>query len=204
MRDPSSSGTRINPAGVGVTWMQVRDAAVGAVRRGWPVVPGVCRRDELGFPELCPLEDSWDLTPITDPEQAHEIWTRLRPAGVLLVCGRGIDALEAPSRVTAVLPTLAQRGLRVPIATALPPSRWLLLVTTGSGRLRPDLAAASVRLHSIGEWAELPPTTLEGYSPLQWATTPPEDRHVCLPDADTVQQVLAEALHAGRPPARRS
>jgi hypothetical protein len=59
MRDTSSSGTRINPAGVGVTWMQVRDAAVCAVRRGWPVVPGVCRRDELGFPELGPLEDAW-------------------------------------------------------------------------------------------------------------------------------------------------
>ncbi|HWR48393.1 MAG TPA: bifunctional DNA primase/polymerase [Pseudonocardiaceae bacterium] len=108
-----------------------------------------------------------------NPEQAEEVWTRLRHVGVLLVCGRGIDALEVPFRVTELLPALEERGLAVPVATALPPSRWLLFVATGSGTLRSDLAAASVQLRGIGEWVTLLPTTLGGYPPLQWTAAPP-------------------------------
>lgn len=159
MRDTSGD------AATGVPWTLVRDAAVGAVRRGWPVAPGVYRMDALGFPELVPLEDTGDLTPIADPEHAQEIWTRLRPPGVLLVCGQGIDALEVPPWVSERLPALAEHGLRVPIATTVAPYRWLLLVATGSRRLRPELAAAAVLLHSTGEWAALPPTTLPGNPP---------------------------------------
>ncbi|MGH3833514.1 MAG: bifunctional DNA primase/polymerase [Pseudonocardiaceae bacterium] len=182
-----------------MTWTEVRDAAVSAVRRGWPVVPGTCRPDERGFPELGPLQDTWDLAPVTDPERAEEVWTRLRRVGVLLVCGRGIDALGVPFRVRELLPALGKRGLTVPVATALAPSRWQLLVATGSSTLRPDLAAASVCLRGIGQWAALPPTTLGGYPPLQWTATLPDDRAVRLPGADEVQRTLAEALNSGRP-----
>lgn len=202
MRDTGSGGARVNPTGVRVAWTEVRNAAVGAVRRGWPVVPGTCRPDEMGFSEVGPLEDTWDLAPVTDPEQAEDIWTRLRHVGVLLVCGRGVDALEVPFRVAELLPTLADRGLVVPVATALSPSRWLLVVATGSGGLRPDLAALSVRLRGTGQWVALPPTTLGGYPPLR-CTQAPHDRDVCLPCADEVQQVLAEALRSGPPDADR-
>lgn len=58
MRDTGGGGARVDPTGVGVAWMQVRDAAVRAVRRGWPVVPGTCWPDDLGFPEVVPLEDT--------------------------------------------------------------------------------------------------------------------------------------------------
>ncbi|MGH3427864.1 MAG: bifunctional DNA primase/polymerase [Mycobacteriales bacterium] len=195
----SSGAVRANPTNAGVAWTDVRDAAVSAVRRSWPVVPGTCRPDEMGFPELGPLEHTWDLAPITDPEQAEETWTRLRQVGVLLVCGHGIDAMEVPFRLYELLPALGGRGLTVPVVTALAPSRWLLLVATGSGTVRPDLAAASVCLRGIGQWAALPPTTLGGYSPVQWTQAPPEDRDLCLPGADEVQRVLAEALNSGRP-----
>lgn len=173
------------------------DAALSAIRRGWAVVPGTCRPDELGFSEVGPLEDAWDLVPVTDLEHAQDIWIR-QSYGVLLVCGRGVDALEVPFRVAELLPRL---GLGVPVATTLSPSRWLLLVATGSGTLREDLAAASVRLRGIGQWVALPPTTLGGYPPIRWTQAPPD---VPLPRADEVQRVLAEALRSGPPDARHT
>jgi hypothetical protein len=84
---------------------------------------------------VCPLRDTGDLAPVTDPEHAEELWTR-HPYEVLLVCGRGIDALEVPFRVTELLPALKSRGLVAPVATTLAPSRWLLIVATNSGTLR--------------------------------------------------------------------
>ncbi|MGH3770377.1 MAG: bifunctional DNA primase/polymerase [Pseudonocardiaceae bacterium] len=199
MSDTGSGGTRANSTGVatGVAWTRVRDAAVDAVRRGWPVVASTCRPDETGFPEVCPLQDTWDIAPVTDPERAEDIWTRLRHVGVLLVCGRGIDALEVPFRVAELLPALAHAGLTVPVATTLAPSRWVLFVATGSGTLRDDLATVPVRLRGTGQWVALPPTTLEGYPPSRWTQAPPEDRDVRLPGADEVQRVLAEALRSG-------
>lgn len=118
MRDTSSGRARVNPTGVRVAWTEARNAAVGAVHRGWPVVPGTCRPDEMGFSQVGPLEDTWDLAPVTDPEQAEDIWTRV-----------------------------------------------LLVVATGSGGPRPDLAAVSVRLRGTGQWVALPPTTLGGTRP---------------------------------------
>jgi hypothetical protein len=52
--DTGSGGARVIPTGAGVAGMEVRDAAVSAVRRGWPVVPGVCRPDDLSFSRVCP------------------------------------------------------------------------------------------------------------------------------------------------------
>ncbi len=187
------TGASMRPADVAGT--RIRDAAIDAVRRGWPAVPGTCRPDEIGFAEVRPLEDTWDITPVTDPDHAQDIWTR-QPYGVLLVCGRGIDALEVPFRVAELLPTL---GLAVPVATALSPSRWLLFVATSSGALRDDLAVVSVRLRGTRQWVALPPTTLGGYPPIRWTAAPPEGRDICLPGADEVQRVLAEALNSRIP-----
>lgn len=202
MKDISGGAARVTPRSVGGAWMEVRDAAVRATGRGWPVVPGVCRPDEWGFSAVAPLEDTWDIAPVTDPERAEELWTQRRHVGVLLVCGRGIDVLEVPFRLIEALPALGDRGLVVPIATVLAPSRWVLLVATGSGALRPELAAASVRLRGIGQWVALPPTTLGGYPPVRWTVEPPEDRAVRLPGTEEVQRVLAETLHSERPEAR--
>ncbi|MGH3854570.1 MAG: bifunctional DNA primase/polymerase [Pseudonocardiaceae bacterium] len=196
----TSSGAA-GATGVGMAWTEAREAAVSAVRRGWPVVPATCRPDETGFAQVCPLEDTWDMAPVTDPEHAEQSWTRLRHVGVLLVCGRGIDALEVPFRVHELLPALSSADLVMPVATALAPSRWVLFVATGSGALRDDLAAASVRLRGTGQWVALPPTTLGGCPPPRWTQAPPEGRDVRPPGADEVQRVLAEALRSGRPDA---
>ncbi|MGH3833788.1 MAG: bifunctional DNA primase/polymerase, partial [Pseudonocardiaceae bacterium] len=173
MDDTGSGGARVNSTGAGMAWTSVRDAAVDAARRGWPVVPATCRPDEMGFPEVGPLEDTWDLAPVTDPDHVQDLWTRLRPVGVLLVGGRGIDALEVPFRVAELPPALARTGLAAPVATALAPSRWVLFVATGSGTLRDDLAAVSVRLRGTGQWVALPPTTLGGNPPVGGRKHPP-------------------------------
>jgi len=74
-----------------VGWRELRSAAVRATGRGWPVVPGTYlgsdRRwhDRQDATRLCPLSDTWSETPVTDPDQAHEIWSD-QPYGVLLVC----------------------------------------------------------------------------------------------------------------------
>ncbi|MGH3719378.1 MAG: hypothetical protein ACRDRI_11185, partial [Pseudonocardiaceae bacterium] len=72
--------------------------------------------------------------PVTDPDHAWGIWGR-KASGVLLVCGRGIDALDVPFRVIELLLALADADLTVPVATAPAPSRWVLFVATGSGTL---------------------------------------------------------------------
>ncbi|MGH3722446.1 MAG: bifunctional DNA primase/polymerase [Pseudonocardiaceae bacterium] len=181
---------------------RLRWAAVEAVCRGWPVVPGGFGTDSQGVAEVCPLLDDGDATPVTDPDHAWSIWGR-RPSGVLLACGRGIDALEVPFRVVELLPALAGADLAVPVATALEPSRWVLFVATGSGTLRDDLATASVRLHGKGEWVALPPTAVVGCPPLRWRLPPLDDGASAPAGADEVQRVLAEALRSGLPDADR-
>jgi len=57
-------------------------------------------------------------------------------------------------------------------------------------------------LRGIGQWVALPPTTLGGYPPVRWTVAPAEDHALCLPGAQEVQRVLAEALSSGRPDAQ--
>ncbi|MGH3833959.1 MAG: bifunctional DNA primase/polymerase, partial [Pseudonocardiaceae bacterium] len=142
---------------------QLRWAAFEAVCRGWPVVPGRFGTNSEGFAEMRPLFENRDAA-VTDPDHAWSIWGQ-QPYGVLLACGRGIDALEIPFRVAELLPALPDADLAVPVATALASSRWVLMVATGSGTLRDDLAAASVCLRGIGEWVALPPTAVVGHPP---------------------------------------
>ncbi|MGH3833935.1 MAG: bifunctional DNA primase/polymerase [Pseudonocardiaceae bacterium] len=175
---------------------RLRVAAFEAVCRGWPVARGVDGIDTEGFTEVRPLVQNGGVALVRDPDQAWRIWEQ-RPYGVLLACGRGVDALDVPFRVMELLPALASAGLAVPVATALAPSRWVLVVATGSGTVRDDLAAASVGLRGIGQWVALPPTTLAGQPPLRWTTPPAEDPDTALPSADEVQRVLAEALRSG-------
>ncbi|MGH3718306.1 MAG: bifunctional DNA primase/polymerase [Pseudonocardiaceae bacterium] len=174
---------------------QLRRAAFEAVCRGWPVAPGRFGTDSEGFAEMRPLIENRDAA-VTDPDHAWSVWGR-QAYGVLLVCGRGIDALEVPFRVIELLPALADADLVVPVVTALAPSRWVLLVATASGTLRDELAAASVRLRGKGEWVALPPTAVSGYPPLRWRVPPLDDGASALPSADEVQRVLAEALSSG-------
>lgn len=179
-------------------WLELRNAAISATRWGWPVVPGTFLTPDQRWygrddaTALGPIEDGWQSAPVTDPDEAYEIWSQ-HPYGVLLVCGRGVDVLEVPRRIK-LLPVLTAAGLVVPVAVSGPPLRWQVLMATGSGALLPELALASVRLRGAGAWVALPPTPVADLFTARWialgtASTP-------LLDAGEVQQVLLTALRS--------
>lgn len=177
----------------GVAWTQIRNAAVDAARRGWPVVPGepfLANSDCA----LCPINADWRDAPITDPGRALAVWTA-HPYALLLVCGHGVDVLEVSPAVAGLLPVLAGRGVEVPVAVVAPFPRRLLYVATGSALL-PELAAEGTTLHALGGYVALPPTTL-GQRSARWLRPPP-DHGTALPGSDEVQLLLVDALRAGR------
>ncbi|MBV9142019.1 MAG: hypothetical protein JO115_14070, partial [Pseudonocardiales bacterium] len=63
-------------------WWELRNAAISATRWGWPVVPGTFLTPERHWhgrddaTALGPIEDNWQNTPITDPDQADQIWSQ--------------------------------------------------------------------------------------------------------------------------------
>lgn len=195
-----SAVTRTNPAGV--DWTAIRDAAVVAATRGWPVVPGTHTRGVSGrwygrerSSGLCPVDDNWREQGITEWSEAHAVWTR-RPYGVLLVCGRGVDALELPTRLAQdVFPALGEAGLAGPIV-ALHPARWVLLLASGPG-LVPKLGAwPSVTYRGPGHWVPLPPSDL-GHTRARWHVRPPTDEPLTLPPSTAVQAAVIDALGGG-------
>ncbi len=130
------------------TWLDLRDAALGATRRGWPVTPGTYLGTDRRWhgrdntQTLCPINDTWWDTPITDPAQAWDTWTHA-PYGVLLVCGRAVAVLDLPVTLIGLLtPTEA---LFPVVATS---QSRLLAITKADPKttLSPRLAQAGVRL----------------------------------------------------------
>jgi hypothetical protein len=189
------AGSRDGLAGTGL-----RDAAVAAVSRGWPVVPGTYPvgagerwYGRVGATGLGPLEDAWEISPLIEWNQAHAVWAHY-PYGVLLVCGQGVDVLELPTRLAeAALATLDVLGLTGPIAV-LPPARWLVFAASGSGPL-PRLAAwPSVVYRGPGCWAPLPPTDL-GHAPARWHVAP--EPGVSLPPSQELQHAVIDTLEGG-------
>lgn len=176
---------RAHPA-PGEVWSQIRDAAVDAASRGWPVIPGTFRAGagdwfgRQGATGLCPIDEpaAWQCAGITDVDQALNVWTQ-QPYGVLLVCGQGVDALELPPRVAELVPALTAAGMGAPLAAVLP--RRLLFVASGTGALLPALQGAGVVLRGQGSWVPLPPTNL-GHARASWRISPTEGQE--LPDAD--------------------
>ncbi|HEU0088258.1 MAG TPA: bifunctional DNA primase/polymerase [Pseudonocardiaceae bacterium] len=127
----------------------LRETAVGAVTRGWPIVAGTYPADTAGrwcgrhgssdATGLGPLDERWPDQPITTWEQAHATWSHRR-YGVLLVCGHGVDAVELPTPLAAaVLLALDTAPVAGPVV-ALGADRWLVLVASGAGLL-PAMAA---------------------------------------------------------------
>ncbi len=76
-----------------VNWIAVAHAAEAAAARGWPVVPGTFRFGERWYDRhddaagLCPVDNDWRRTAITDPDQAKAAWS-VAPYSLLLVCGQ--------------------------------------------------------------------------------------------------------------------
>jgi hypothetical protein len=146
--------TRMKSTTMTTAWLDLRDAALSATRRGWPVTPGTFLGTDRRWhgradaQALCPVEDTWRDTPVTDPAQAWKIWTH-EPYGVLLVCGREMTVLELP--VTLI-------GLLTPTEPVFPvvvtgSQRLLVITATDSDTLLPQLTEAGARLHGA-TWAQ--------------------------------------------------
>jgi len=167
-----------------VAGWELRDAAVRATRWDWPVVPGTYLGSDRHWhgrqdaTRLCPLSDTWSETSVTDPDQAHEIWSD-QPYGVLLVCGRGVDALELPHQMMGVLTALTGAQPVAPVALTGSLPRVLVFTATDSDFLLPALR--QVRLHGAGAWIALPPTATELVLRQRWWTTPPKGEPPLLP-----------------------
>ncbi|HEU0088436.1 MAG TPA: bifunctional DNA primase/polymerase [Pseudonocardiaceae bacterium] len=181
----------------------LRETAIGAVTRGWPIVPGTypagtgdrwCGRHGASEATgLGPLDTQWQNRAITTWDQAHTTWSRRR-YGVLLVCGRGVDVLELPTPLaTAALPALGTPGVAGPVV-ALPSARWLLLVASGPGLLPPMRSWPAITYRGPGHWVPLPPTDL-GSTWAGWHRAP--EPGAALPASDVVQRVIIAALGGG-------
>lgn len=183
-----------------VGWLELRDAALGAARRGWPITPGTFLgldrrwRGRDGASALYPVQDTWCDAPVAALDRAWEIWDA-RPYSVLLVRGRGIDALALPPRLSWLLS--APEVPRAPLATVTPSRGWLLVAATGSSCVADGLAQRGVRLRSRGAWAPLPPTAAQFLVPGRWVTDPPQPGVGRLPTTDEVQHGLLSALRSG-------
>jgi Bifunctional DNA primase/polymerase, N-terminal len=178
-----------------VVSLELRNAALSAIRRGWPVVPGTFlgadrrwhgRADAAG---LCPISEAWQDTPVTTPEHAEEIWSQ-HPYAVLLVCGQGVDVLELPNRMMGLLSIFTGEGPVVPVPVAVTGSlpRFLVFTSTDVDFLLPALPG--VRLHGAGSWIALPPTPTELVLAQRWWTTPLPGQPLLPP------QVVCDALRS--------
>lgn len=189
---------RMLPAIPGLSWTEIRSAAVGFAERGWPILPGTYQVAEhagwLGKPRamgLEPVADLWSAASTSDPATALDWWTR-RPYSVLLLCGGEVDAVEVPlnhgKRALQVLRSREQLG---PIAVT-PFHTALIFVTTGQA-LREEFGTISqIRLHASGDWVPLPPTTREGIQ-YRWRVFP-SDVGWRVAESLAVQQALLETF----------
>lgn len=190
----------MNGPAITMAALELRSAALSATRQGWPVTPGTFVgadrrwRGREAATTLRPIEDSWAQAPVTDPAEAYKIWSE-QPYGVLLVCGYGVSVLELPERMMAVLSVLRAQGLVVPVIAG-EPSGWLVITDANSTTLSPELEAVGARLHGVGSWVALPPTTVALRVTALWWVKPFRDHHgvVRLCPAERVQEVLLGAL----------
>ncbi|MBV9141231.1 MAG: hypothetical protein JO115_09985 [Pseudonocardiales bacterium] len=123
-------------------WLELRDAALNAARRGWPITPGTflgpdrrwCGRD--GAKALCPVQDTWQEEPVTAPEVPWVPLATVTPSrGWLLFAATGSGAV-ANGLYCAGCATAQQRGLgsAAPHSHAVPVPRAVGQPTTPAWR----------------------------------------------------------------------
>ena len=188
--------------------VRLRQAALRYAAHGWMVTPGArlaghrftCGRPGCPIMTCHPALESWADTADTDPERIAA-WWRHHPYAVLLATGWRFDAIEVPRALglrvlgTSRLHTGALGAERAdacgPVAVTAA-GRWMFLVRPGAP-LRPELAQRlDIVRHGRGSWIPAPPSRMpEG--PVRWAVAPDRTQWG-LPEADTVQTLLVDAL----------
>jgi hypothetical protein len=168
--------------------MRLRRAAHRFSTHGWTVTPGSYFNGER---MACDRPTCWasschPLLPDLSLDHDDQDWWRERPHSVLLPTGGIFDAIEVPALLGS-----AVRGTIGPVII-LPSSRWVFLVTAGSG-LRPELAhRTDIVLHAAGSWIPAPPTVLpEGQ--VRWYLSPSQVKWH-LPEAPVAQESLLSAM----------
>lgn len=126
-----------------------------------------CGRE--GATELCPSEDNWADRPVTDRVEADDLWSQ-HPYGLLLACGRGVNALEVPEELSDLLDD--PRVPRTPPGGGDTSAVAGLFTATATDPLPSQLETAGVRLHGKGSWMALPPTIVDVHSSMRWLGTP--------------------------------
>jgi len=193
-------------------WGELRSAAMAFAGHGWPVLRGTYLAHIDGGPSRwCGRQDAVGLRPVDDDWavactlQADEVarWWSAAPYSVIVVCGRGADCIELPSRAwPGLLTALHAAGCRPP-AMLTPVGTLVLFVRTYTGP-RPVLVAASLR--SVDSWVAVPPTTAghdaRGSSRYRWLPDCcPEEGGWWLPELAQVYEVITPILRA-KPPRR--
>ncbi|GID32958.1 bifunctional DNA primase/polymerase [Paractinoplanes brasiliensis] len=182
--------------------LRLRRAALRLAAHGWAVTPGArlsghrfdCGRPGCPITACHPALESWEDTASTDPAQVRA-WWRHEPYSLLLVTGRRFDAIEVPAalglRVLGAVRLNRRGDARGPV-TVTAAGRWSFLVEPGAP-LRSELDhRLDVVRHGLGSWIPAAPSRmLEG--PARWAVTP-EQAQWRLPGAETVQQLMTDAL----------
>jgi hypothetical protein len=190
--------------------VRLRRAALRYAAHGWAVTPGAClegHRFDCARPG-CPIMgchpaiDSWDDDASADTGRVLA-WWRERPYTVLLATGRAFDVLEVPAalglrvlgaaRLHADVLGRDRTDTRGPVAVT-PSGRWMFLVRPGAP-LRPELdRRLDIVRHGLGSWIPAAPSRMPD-GPVRWAVSPEETRWR-LPEPDTVQAMLVDALAA--------
>jgi hypothetical protein len=156
-----------------------------------------CGRPDCSIMACHPALESWEDAASTDAGRVHG-WWRHRAHSVLLPTGGAFDVLEVPAALGLRVLDSERTDARGPVAVTAA-GRWMFLVRPGVP-LRSELEhRLDVVRHGRGSWIPAAPSRMpEG--PVRWAV-PPERTQWRLPDAETVQTLLAEAL--GTAPAAR-
>ncbi|GAB3498815.1 bifunctional DNA primase/polymerase [Amycolatopsis cihanbeyliensis] len=181
----------------GAFGIELRAEAIGLAWRGWPVLPGTYPAGDDGdraaeWSRPVPAHDDWRERLGAHPHKVASWWTG-SPYSLLVATGTVLDAVEVDDEVGRRAARLLRvQGAPAPIV-AMPNGRWLFL-TTAADRLPVALAEDdSVEWHGAGGWVPLPPTPFE-HGVVHWRVKP-EVWGWRLPDAASVHDVLARALH---------
>lgn len=130
---------------------RLRDAAIGYVRAGWPILPVDTPTADRLICHRCPRD-----------EATVRDWWSEEPYGIACRLGAEFDVVDMPATLgEPVFEALSQHH-PPPVVEVPLTGRWQFLVTPGSPRIADLPCTSGVRLLGRGRWILLPPTPVVG------------------------------------------